>query len=142
MQDGLGFPIGLAIAGGSALFGALKGKKKPKVTREDAESAVRQVYLELLERDPFDPVDPGAEGYVTCLLEGWCDVDFVRTEVLKSPEFRNLQTRKAQAAFATPAQAGFVSTSGLLPSLPEGLDVGRIFPYALGAIVLLSLMRR
>lgn len=136
-SNGLGFPIVLpiALAVGSLVGGKLL-KKKPKVTEADAKNAVQQVYLELFGRDPWSPYDRGAEGYVKCLVEGWCDIDFVRTELLKSQEYRDVQTRKAQAVFAPAA------TGAPVLSLPGGLDVGGILPYALGGILLFSLLKR
>lgn len=139
--------IGLAIG---SLFA--HRPKKPKVTKDDAKSAVQQIYLELLERDPWNPYDKGAEGYVNCLVEGWCNIDFVRTEVLKAPEYKDVQTRKAVAAYG-PTQSGSVTTSGL-PAVPgsaggfnlstlTAMQVGGIpVLYLAGGLVVFSLLRR
>lgn len=147
-RDGLGFPIVPIIMGASSLVGLFKGKKgKPKVTEADAKKAVQQIYLELLERDPWNPHDAGAMGYVQCLVEGWCDTDFVRTEVLKSKEYHDVQQRKAAAAYgAAPGATPSSSSAGVLsPSFGSafgGLNLGPYAPYLIGGVVLLMLLRR
>lgn len=138
---GLGFPFALIGVGVSAAISALKAKGgKNKVSRTDAEKVVRQTYLELLEREP----DPESEGYVNCLVEGWCDVDFVRTEVLKSPEYQDLQIRKATAVYAPEAGAYTPTTGGAAPSLASftSMSIGGIpLPYLLGGVLVLSLLK-
>lgn len=147
--DGLGFPVFTLIMLGTAVAGLFRHPKKPKVTKEQAKTAVQQIYLELLERDPWNPYDAGAEGYVNCLVEGWCNTDFVRTEVLKAPEYRDVQMRKAAKAYG-PAESGAVTTSGLplVPGAPSfqsltSMTVAGIpVVYIVGGIVLLSLLKR
>jgi hypothetical protein len=84
----------------------------PKVSRDEAKRAVQNIYLELLLRDPWSPYDAGAEGYVNCLVEGWCNTDFVRTEVIKSPEYRDKELARAQQVYGAAPAAG----SSLVPS--------------------------
>lgn len=139
---GLGFPFALVGLGVSAAISALKGRKgEPKVSQADAEKVVRQTYLELLEREP----DAASQGYVDCLVEGWCDVDFIRTEILKSPEYRDVQTRKAVATYAPTNQSGFAPTSGgALPSVSSlaSMSIGGIpLPYVVGGVLLFSLLK-
>lgn len=154
-RDGLGFPIVPIIMGASAVAGLFM-KKKTKLTEADAKKLVQQIYLELLEREP----DPGAQGYIDCLIKGaqhdpnkgWCDVDFIRTELLKSPEYRDLQVLKAQQAYGLAPGAA----PGLAPGAPGALPQGGYPPtggipgeifgipliYVAGAVALLMLMRR
>lgn len=143
--DGLGFPfIPLIAAGVSTAISALRSKGKDKVTSQDAENAVRQIYLELLEREP----DPGSQGFADCLVNGSCDVDFVRTEILKSPEYHDLQVRKATAAYA-PESPGYTPTAGgggssALPSVSSlsSMSIGGIpLPYLVGGVLLFSLLK-
>lgn len=161
-RDGLGLPIVPIVMAAVSAVGAIVGsrRRKPKVTREEAKRAVQAIYLELLSRDPWDPYDAGAEGYVNCLVEGWCDVDFVRTEVLKAPEYRDVEMRRAAQVYglAPGASAGIspVPTvgGGLAPSLapvggplaPAGGIPSEVFGipivYLIGGVALLMLMRR
>lgn len=146
-RDGLGLPIVPIIMGVSAIVGLFRKPKKPKVTKEDAKNAVEQIYLELLERDPWNPYDQGAEGYVNCLVEGWCNTDFVRTEVLKAPEYRDVQARKAAKVYGTTPP---VPMSGA-PGAPPPSAFGDLIPptiggiptaYVAGGLVLLMLLKR
>lgn len=147
-RDGLGLPIVPVVIGAvSAIGGLFRGA--PKVTEEDAKSAVRQIYLELLEREP----DAGAQGYIDCLYKGaqhdpsrgWCDVDFIRTELLKSQEYRDLQARKAAAVYGAPAPAAGFAPGGALPT-GEGISTMTIagipIVYLAGGLALLMLLRR
>lgn len=155
-RDGLGFPIVPIIMGASAVAGLFMKKKGSKLTEADAKKLVQQIYLELLEREP----DPGAQGYIDCLIKGaqhdpdkgWCDVDFIRTELLKSPEYRDLQVRKAQEAYglAPGAAPGLAPSpgapaSGVYPPAGGGIP-GEIFGipliYVIGGVALLMFMRR
>ncbi|MGH7259945.1 MAG: hypothetical protein ACREI9_04605 [Nitrospiraceae bacterium] len=125
-----------------------------KYSEAQAKQAVQQVFLEILEREPNYP---GVQGYVDCLLErenkknfgpGSCNVDDLRTMVLQSQEYRDLQARKAAAVYGAPAESGMVTTSGL-PFLPgaEGgimsMSVGGIpLPILAGGLVLLMLLKK
>lgn len=143
------------VMGASAVVG-LFTKKKPKLTEADAKKAVQQVYLELLEREPDYP---GAQGYVDCLIKGaqhdpsrgWCDVDFIRTELLKSQEYQDLQLRKAQQVYGVaPGAAQGLAPSqgapGYYPPTGGGGVPGEIFGiplvYLIGVVALLMLMKR
>jgi hypothetical protein len=126
---------------------------EPTVSREEAKRAVRSIYLELLLRDPWDPYDAAAEGYVNCLTgTPWrCDIDFVRTEVIASPEYKDKELARARAVYGAPVQSGVVTTSGLPPlpgAAPAGggimeMSIGGIpLPYLAGGLVLLMLLKR
>lgn len=138
---GLGFPILPIVMGASALVGLFK-KKKPKITEAQAKSVVQQSYLEILERDPWNPYDKAAEGFITCQLEGWCDADQIRTWLLQSDEYHKLQKKKAAEVYGSSAASG----GGALPSFSAmGLpsEIGGIpLPYLAGGILLLLLLRR
>lgn len=152
-RSGLGFPIVPIIMGVVSVVGAVKAKKKSsKISDADAKSAVQQVYLELLERDPWNPNDPGAMGYVNCLLEGWCDVDFIRTEVLKSKEYKDVQMRKAAVVY-NPAVApsgfgeslflgGTAPGGGIVETLTSGTVAGIPFTWIALGLGLVLLMKR
>jgi len=129
----------------------------PKVSKDEAKRAVANIYLELLLRDPWNPYDAGAEGYVNCLVEGWCNTDFVRTEVIKSGEYRDKELARAQKVYAAaPGGAlpsggsSFVPSSGdYSPYAPMGgggimsMEVGGIpIVYLAGGLVLLMLLKK
>jgi len=124
--------------------------KAPKVSKEEAKRAVQSIYQELLLRDPWNPYDAGAEGYVNCLVGGWCETDFVRTEVIKSAEYKDKELARAQAVYGAPTQSGMVTTSGLplLPGTSMGggiMDMsiaGIPLPYLAGGLVLLMLLKK
>lgn len=133
-QDGLGGILSVLTFG---LLGRDKGVK-----RSDAEKAVQQIYLELLLRDPLNPRDPGMKGFVNCLVAGWCDVDFVRTEILKSPEFRELQEKLVTQELERAKQFSGSSTFAFgLPALPS-VVAGVPLPVIIGGVVLLFLMMK
>lgn len=158
-RDGLGFPIIPIVMGVVSAVGALKGKGGGKPKEADAKEAVRQIYLELLGREP----DPGAKGYIDCLIKGaqhdpnkgWCDVDFIRTEILKGSEYRDVEMRKAREAYGL-APGGALPSSGAPgaapyppgagPYPPAGDAPGTIFGipilYVVGGVALLMLMKR
>jgi len=136
-RDGLGIPVLPIVMGvGSAVAAIVGKKKKPKVMREAAKSAVAQIYLELLGRDPWNPYDAGAEGFVNCLVEGWCETDFVRTEVLKSSEYRDVEMRRAAQAYgALPAGGALVPAGGVpAAALAPGSAAGGLAPFSGGGI--------
>ncbi len=122
----------------------------PRISQKEAKRAVQTVYLELLLRDPWSPHDEGAMGYVNCLVEGWCDVDFVRTELIRSQEYKDKELARAQRVYGALTESGMVTTSGLpaLPSSPMGggilgMSVGGIpLPYLAGGLVLLMLLKK
>lgn len=117
------------------------------VKREDAIGAVNQIYLELLERPAIG--DPGSVGFVDCLVSGECDVDFVRTEVLSSPEFQRLQevrvrkeleARRATTSAMAPGAAG-AALPGLVAGLPSSV-AGIPLTYIIGGFAALLLLRK
>jgi len=129
----------------------------PKVSRDEAKRVVQSIYLELLLRDPWSPYDAGAEGYVNCLVEGWCNPDFVRTEVIKAPEYRDKELARAQKVYAPPG--GAIPGSSLVPSSSFGarapdyapMDGGGITSmtvagipvlYLAGGLVLLMMLKK
>ena len=120
------------------MYASQDGLGAKGVKRSDAKKAVQQIYLELLLRDPFDPYDFGAKGKVDCLVEGWCDVDFLRTEVLKSDEFRALQEKMASQ---TREQAQATLSPGFVGGLPSAI-AGVPLPYIIGGVALLLLVRK
>lgn len=158
-RDGLGLPIvPIVMAGGSALFTLFNRPKCPaKMSADDAKSIVKQIFLELLEREPDYP---GAQGYVDGLLlrnkadcenkpletPGQFSPDDVRTMVLSSQEYRDLQARKAAAVYgepggpgASPAASGYTSDGGGISTM----SVAGIPVVYLGAgLLLLMLMKR
>lgn len=155
-RDGLGFPVLPIAMGASALVGLFKGKpSQEKMTPERAKSLVRQISLEILEREPDYP---GMQPYVDCLVKredrslgdarfgaGTCNVDDLRTNMLQSDEYRNLQQKKAAIAYgvdpATVASSGDAAV--LSPALASPLaGLGPYAPYILGGVVLLMLLRR
>ena len=130
----------------------------PKISKDEAKRAVQSIYLELLLRDPWNPYDAGAEGYANCLVEGWCNTDFVRTEVIKSGEYRDKELARAQKVYAA-APGGALPSGGssLVPSLPSSggyyppMDAGGITSmtiagipvlYLAGGLVLLMLLKK
>ena len=121
-------------------FGLVDGGVKG----EDAIGAVNQIYLELLERPAIG--DPGSEAYVDCLVSGECDVDFVRTEVLSSPEFRTLQEGRVRKELevrraTTPARAPGVALPGLVAGLPSSI-AGIPLTYIIGGVAVLFLLKK
>ena len=111
------------------------------VKRADAKKAVQQIYLELLLRDSLDPWDSGAAGYINCLVDGWCDVDFIRTEVLRSDEFRTLQGKMAmqqRGQAREQVRQAAVSSAFEIPSAIAGVPL----PYIIGGVALLLLARK
>jgi len=127
----------------------------PKISKDEAKRAVANIYLELLLRDPWNPYDAGAEGYVNCLVEGWCNTDFVRTEVIKSGEYRDKELARAQKVYATAPSGAFPSGgSSLVPSSGgyyPPMDAGGItsmtvagipIVYIAGGLVLLMLLKK
>lgn len=127
----------------------------PKVSRDEAKRVVQNVYLELLLRDPWSPYDAGAEGYVNCLTGGWCNPDFVRTEVIKAPEYRDKELARAQKVYGA-APGGAVPGSSFAPSsgdsspyAPMGgggimsMEVGGIpIVYLAGGLALLMMLKK
>jgi len=117
------------------------------VKREDAVGAVNQIYLELLERPAIG--DSGSVGFVDCLMSGECDVDFVRTEVLSSPEFRTLQESRVRKELearqaTTPSMAPGVTLPGLVARLPSsvaGIPLMYIIGGGVAALLLLKKRR-
>jgi hypothetical protein len=127
----------------------------PKVSRDEAKRAVQSIYLELLLRDPWSPYDAGAEGYVNCLVEGWCNTDFVRTEVIKAPEYRDKELARAQQVYAptSAAASSYVpgasspSSGGYYPPMDAGgitsMSIAGIpVLYLAGGLVLLMLLKK
>jgi hypothetical protein len=139
------------------MYGLGKG---PKVSEEEARRVVQTIYQELLLRDPWAPgsVGPGGKGgkpgydtdtvalsYVNCLVDRWCDVDFVRAEVIQSAEYKDKELARARAVYGGPAQSGAGTTSpgaasggGLLETTIGGIPL----PYLAGGLVLLMLLKR
>lgn len=121
----------------------LSGLGAKGVSKDVAKTAVQNIYLELLLRDPWNPYDAGAEGFVNCLVEGWCSTDFVRQEVIKSPEYADKELARAQAVYG----AGGTASSAAMPYSPLGgimsMTVAGIpVVYLAGGLLLLSLLRR
>ena len=123
--------------------------KTPAVSQEEAKRAVQAIYQELFLRDPWNPYDAGAEGYVKCLTEGWCTTDFVRTEALKSDEYRDKELQRAQKVYGT-APGGALPSSGA-PGYAAAPSDGGIFGmtvagipivYLAGGVVLLMLLKK
>lgn len=54
-------------------------------TRARAEEIVRQIYLDLLDREP----DPGSQGWIDALVSGRMIRAEVEREIRNSPESRN-----------------------------------------------------
>lgn len=110
------------------------------IKRKDADSAVNQIYLELLERPSID--DPGSEGFVRCLMTRECNVDFVRTEVLSSPEFRALQEGRVRRELeARTSRVSDVTFSGLVAGLPSSV-AGIPLMYIVGGVAALLLLKK
>lgn len=136
-----------------------------QMSRADAERVVKQIFLEILEREPSQDSlrDPKRAGhYVDCLVKrhdkslgerrfgpGTCSVDDIRTNVLNSEEYRQLQMRKAEAVYGA-APSGSDSS---LPGAPGGggvpgfsalggIDLSRHWPYILGGVVLITLLKK
>lgn len=109
------------------------------VKREDAEGAVNQIYLELLERPAIG--DPGSVPYVDCLVNGECDVDFVRTEVLSSPEFRALQEGRVQRELETRRATTPSVAPGFAAGLPSSI-AGIPLTYIIGGVAALFLLKK
>lgn len=121
--------------------------KAPKVSQEEAKRAVQAIYLELFLRDPWNPYDAGAEGYVKCLTEGWCTTDYVRTEALNSPEYRDKELQRAQKVYGT-APGGALPSSGAPGYAPMDGGItsmtiaGIPIVYLAGGVVLLMLLKK
>lgn len=110
--------------------------KAAKISKDEAKRAVQSVYLELLLRDPWNPYDAGAEGYVNCLTEGWCDVDFVRTELIKSAEYRDKELARATKVYAAAAApGGAIPGSSLVPSSGSSFGAPGYAPVDGGGIM-------
>ncbi len=114
------------------------------VKREDAAGAVNQIYLELLERPAID--DPGSVGFVDCLVSGDCNVDFVRTEVLSSPEFQAKQAGRVKKELearqaATPTTAPSFTIPGVVAGLPSSV-AGIPLTYIIGGFAALLLLKK
>jgi hypothetical protein len=113
---------------------------------EQAKRTVQTLFLELLLRDPFaqgPEQTAGAMGYVNCLAEGSCDVDFVRSELIRSAEYKDKELARARAVYGGPAKPGAGTTSpasvgGLLETTIGGIPL----PYLAGGLVLLMLLKR
>lgn len=136
-NSGLGFPIVPIIMGVGAAIGALKKNKGPKLTEVDAKAAIRQLFLEILEREPDYPAN---QPRVDCLLRredkslgqerfgpGTCNIDDLRTELLQSPEYKDLQMKKAAAVYAPGG------TSAAFPYSGAG-DIGGALSGGIGGI--------
>lgn len=152
--EGLGF-IPLLVMGAATAVSAIVAKRRRdaanRVSPEDARNAVQQIYLELLERDPLNPYDPGIEGHADCLVKRQCTVDTIRTGILQGPEFRELQERKAARVYgaaATGAAAGSSPSSGAAAFAPSSFPsfglggLEQYLPLAIGGFVLLMFLRR
>lgn len=110
----------------------------PKIPRDEAKRVVQAIYVELLLRDPWDPYDSGAEGYVNCFVEGRCTTDSVRIEIIKSREFRDKELQRMQNAYATPpASPGAPSPDAGVMALTVG---GIPVVYLAGALVVLVML--
>jgi len=116
---------------------------------EEAKRVVRSIFLEFLLRDPFaegPEQTKGAMGYVNCLVEGWCDADFVRTEILGSQEYKDKELARARAVYggappkpgAGTTSPGAASVGGLLETTIGGIPL----PYLAGGLVLLMLLKK
>jgi hypothetical protein len=138
------------------MYGLGKG---PKVSEEEARRVVQTIYQELLLRDPWAPgSSPGGKGgkpgydtvalsYVNCLVDRWCDVDFVRAEVIQSAEYKEKDLARARAVYGGPAQSGAGTTSpATSPASVGGLmdtTIGGIpLPYLAGGLVLLMFLKK
>jgi hypothetical protein len=138
------------------MYGLGKG---PKVSEEEARRVVQSIYQELLLRDPWAPgsVGPAGKGgkpgydtvalsYVNCLVDRWCDVDFVRTEVIQSAEYKEKDLARARAVYggappkpgAGTTSPGAASVGGLLETTIGGIPL----PYLAGGLVLLMLLKK
>lgn len=138
-------------------FGLVGGGKK--FSESEARSAVQQIYLELLGREPDYPA---AQGYVDCAREGKnCPtlsggkkippderiVD-IRTHILRSPERADFQRRQLSAemteftstaggdtsALASPGSFSFAE----IPSEVGGIPIA----YFVGGFALLLLLKK
>lgn len=129
---------------------AVSGKATARAT-EEAKRTVQNIYLELLLRDPWNKAtyDAGAEGYVNCLVDGWCDTDFVRTEVIKSPEYADKEMARAQRVYApggavpSSAPGGYSSFApmdwgGIMSMSVAGIPI----VYLAGGLVLLMMLKK
>lgn len=112
--------------------------KKAAVSKDEAKRTVQAIYQELLLRDPWNPYDAGAEGYVNCLVEGWCTPDFVRTEVIKAPEYAEKELQRAQAVYASGAPAGASPSSGGYAPAMSSFAGG--IPSSIGGIPIVALV--
>lgn len=116
-------------------LGASKG-----VSKDQAKKAVQSIYLELLLRDPWNPYDAGAEGYVNCLIEGWCSTDFVRQELIKSSEYRDKELQRAQAVYGPGGSASSALVPGsVAASMPYGASSQAGYAPAGGGILSMTI---
>jgi hypothetical protein len=85
-------------------------------------------------------------GYVNCLAEGSCDVDFVRSELIRSAEYKEKDLARARAVYggappkpgAGTTSPGAASVGGLLETTIGGIPL----PYLAGGLVLLMLLKK
>jgi hypothetical protein len=137
-------------------YGKPSGLGAKGVSKDEAKRAVQNIYLELLLRDPWGtPYDQGAEGYVNCLTEGWCNTDFVRTEVIKSSEYKDKELARAQSVYGTGGTASSAAAGGSSAAMPYDASsyapIGGITSmtvagipvvYLAGGVVLLMLLKK
>lgn len=136
--------------------GGLAGLGKAKVSQDEAKRTIQQIFLEILEREPDYP---GAQSMVDCLLSrendknfgpGSCNVDDLRTNVLKSQEYRDLQARKAAAVYGAPAPSGspgsasssFYPTDGGGGGIMSMTVAGIPIVYLAGGLVVLLMVMK